>query len=182
MKTKFLLAFLAATVFSHPALAANYSLGDVNTTTNSLVSGANLVPAGVITDTLSFSLSQDSFVGMTLTNLPTVLSIGGQQSTVLDISGLAGDVYKDVGGTLTYQGSLSGTSTILTANSLSLGSGNWVLSVTGTATGTGGGQYSYAITAAPVPEVSTWALMLAGLGLVGMQLRRRDGGPAHLAD
>lgn len=32
----------------------------------------------------------------------------------------------------------------------------------------------------PVPEVETWAMMLAGLGLVGLQLRRRTGGSARV--
>lgn len=31
----------------------------------------------------------------------------------------------------------------------------------------------------PVPEVETWAMMLAGLGLIGLQLRRRTGGEAR---
>jgi hypothetical protein len=37
-------------------------------------------------------------------------------------------------------------------------------------TGVGGG--SYHLTISPVPEASTWALMLAGLALVGWRLRR----------
>lgn len=32
----------------------------------------------------------------------------------------------------------------------------------------------------PVPEVETWAMMLAGLGLVGLQLRRRSGSSARV--
>ncbi len=35
------------------------------------------------------------------------------------------------------------------------------------------------LTAAPVPEASEWAMMLAGVGLIGLQLRRRSG-RAHI--
>lgn len=160
--------------FSHQAFAL--TLGEVNTAPNYTVSGYNTVAPGTITDQLFFSLSQDSFVGLTLTNLPQVLPIGGQNITTLNISGLAGDLYKSIGGSWAYQGSFSGSNTIATVNDFSLGSGNWYLGVNGTATGAYGGVYSYAITAVPVPEVGTWAMLLAGLGLVGIQLRRRNRG------
>jgi hypothetical protein len=54
--------------------------------------------------------------------------------------------------------------------------GNMYLSVFGNTTGSLGGLYSGAINVSPVPEAETWAMMAAGLGLVGMQLRRRTRG------
>ena len=52
--------------------------------------------------------------------------------------------------------------------------GAYVIEVNGFA-GTGGGAYvvSVSINAAPIPEPETYALMLAGFGLVGAMVRRR---------
>lgn len=47
------------------------------------------------------------------------------------------------------------------------------LNVVGTASGYGGG-YAVSLMAAPVPEPGEWAMMLAGLGIVGIMARRRS--------
>ena len=47
--------------------------------------------------------------------------------------------------------------------------------VSGKATGTAGGLYAGALSAQPVPEAETYAMMLAGLGLVGFLVSRRRG-------
>lgn len=177
-QTKFFLGLLVGVVFSHPALATNYLLGDVNTAPNYVVSGANPVSTGPIADRLYFSLSQDSFAGLTLIDLPPVPSIGGLP--VSGISGLAGDLYKNVGNSWTYQGSLGASNVVLTNSNFSLGNGSWYLGVSGNATGQGG-MYSYAITAVPVPEAGSWAMLLAGLALMGIRLRRRSQAFARLA-
>jgi hypothetical protein len=52
---------------------------------------------------------------------------------------------------------------------------SYYYTVTGTANGAVGGAYSFIASAAPVPEPETYALMLAGIGVVGfMAARRRD--------
>jgi hypothetical protein len=45
--------------------------------------------------------------------------------------------------------------------------------VTGFATGTAGGTYAFLASAAPIPEPETYAMMLAGLGVIGSIVRRR---------
>ena len=45
--------------------------------------------------------------------------------------------------------------------------------VTGDVTGNIGGAYGGVLQAAPIPEAETYAMMLAGLGLVGFMARRR---------
>lgn len=45
--------------------------------------------------------------------------------------------------------------------------------VSGNVTGTLGGSYGGALAAAPVPEADTYAMLLAGLGLVGFMVARR---------
>ncbi len=63
---------------------------------------------------------------------------------------------------------------------IKLGSGvfppadDYYFSVSGNANGMLGGQYVFAVTTLPVPEPETWAMLVAGLGLVGLQLRRRS--------
>ncbi len=47
------------------------------------------------------------------------------------------------------------------------------LVVTGMVTGTNGGSYGGALAALPVPEAKTYAMLLAGLGMVGFMARRR---------
>jgi hypothetical protein len=49
----------------------------------------------------------------------------------------------------------------------------YYLGVSGSA-GPAGGLYGVGVLAAPVPEPGEWAMMLAGLGLVGMIARRRS--------
>jgi len=62
----------------------------------------------------------------------------------------------------------------------SLNAGTYFFAVSGTGTGSlvldGKGQYSYSVTvdpALPVPEPETYAMLLAGLGLMGTIARRR---------
>ena len=51
----------------------------------------------------------------------------------------------------------------------------WGLNIDGVAAnGVENGAYFFNASAAPVPEPETWAMLLAGLGLVGLQLRRRN--------
>lgn len=55
--------------------------------------------------------------------------------------------------------------------------GNYYLKVTGVAgatPGTIGGFYNADVFVAQVPEPETWAMLLAGVGLVGLQLRRKN--------
>ncbi|MCK9684571.1 FxDxF family PEP-CTERM protein [Scleromatobacter humisilvae] len=54
-----------------------------------------------------------------------------------------------------------------------LGSGTYDLEITGTL-GANGGGYSGELDTAPVPEPTGWALMMAGLGAMGMLARRRQ--------
>ncbi|MFL9922882.1 FxDxF family PEP-CTERM protein [Herbaspirillum lusitanum] len=76
----------------------------------------------------------------------------------------------------TYTGSKTvvGNTVYYTLNASSLSSGSYVLSVAGTVTGTRGGSFGGNINVSPVPEVSSAAMMLGGLMLVGfVALRRR---------
>ncbi len=51
--------------------------------------------------------------------------------------------------------------------------GNLFVRVSGIANGTSGGVYTWHASALPVPEPETYAMLLAGLGLLGLKARRR---------
>lgn len=55
-----------------------------------------------------------------------------------------------------------------------LNSAEYYLNITGVTSGTLGGAYSGAISISPVPEPETYAMLLAGLGLMGAVVRRRS--------
>jgi len=64
--------------------------------------------------------------------------------------------------------------------SLILDAGSYTISVGGASFG-GPGVYSGSVEVAAVPEIGTWAMMLAGFGLAGVALRRRRQTPALAA-
>jgi hypothetical protein len=55
-----------------------------------------------------------------------------------------------------------------------LPAGDYVVKITGNANGMFGGTYGVDMQLAPVPEPETYAMLLAGLGLVGFMSRRRN--------
>ncbi|MET0267769.1 MAG: FxDxF family PEP-CTERM protein [Duganella sp.] len=89
------------------------------------------------------------------------------------------DVYTS-GGTLVIKGDTEGISThtqendnwFLPENSF-LTAGNYYLKVTGQVLGAQGGTYGGSMNITPVPEAETYAMLLAGLGLVGFVGRRK---------
>jgi hypothetical protein len=51
---------------------------------------------------------------------------------------------------------------------------DYYFAVSGNATGSLGGQYVFAVSTLPVPEPETYAMLLAGLGIIGAVARRRN--------
>ena len=71
------------------------------------------------------------------------------------------------------QGSFAFDNTSVTGVFSPLAAGNYFYEVTGDVTGTVGGSYTLSSTVSPIPEPETYAMLLAGLGLVGFSARRR---------
>ena len=65
----------------------------------------------------------------------------------------------------------SGTMAVI--NPITLGAGSYVLEIRGDVVGTNGGSYAGTLNISPVPEPQEWALLLAGLGLIGFVATRR---------
>jgi hypothetical protein len=118
------------------------------------------VGKGLFSNTYDFSIPTLSDVGGGVSNL--YLKIGKK---TWDISNLSLTLMS--GSTVLGQGSAFDV--------LGLAQGNYSFTVAGNAIGTKGGKYFFNAVAAPVPEPSSWAMMLGGLGLIGfMSYRRRQ--------
>jgi hypothetical protein len=93
--------------------------------------------------------------------------------TLMDIDNLTIEVWDN-----THPGSNTLYSTFAGDNATqligTLAPGQYHLDISGTLPqGVQGGQYSVALASAPVPEPQTYALVLAGLGVVALMARRR---------
>ena len=71
------------------------------------------------------------------------------------------------------------TGSMAVISPITLGAGSYVLEIRGDVVGTAGGSYAGALNISPVPEPQEWALLLAGLGVLGFvalgRKRRADG-------
>lgn len=132
---------------------------------------------GSFSDVYLFSLSQtaDTIASTISLFLPGVE--GGAPS--YDISNQSIALFSDPGGdgtagvntqvgTTVFYDDESG---ILSAKNVA--AGNYYFEIDGNAIGTQGGTYQFAVNTAAVPEPETYALMLAGLGLIGFVGKRR---------
>jgi len=122
---------------------------------------------GSFTDTFTFSVASGSLYSTAnvLMVANTVPKATNPYSS--DISNLSYSVYEGTEKLGTYSAGLTTFETSLSA-------GSYSILVTGTADGTHGGTYGLDLTTAtPMPEPSTYAMMLGGLGLVGFIARRR---------
>lgn len=153
-------------------LALLFSMGMAKATTTNLsdltLYGADgysafvTVGTGSFTDTYNFSLPSISYVGASVSNLYIKL---GNKTRDINNSFLT---LRDASSTV-----LSSGPAFVDASSLA--SGIYSFTVTGNAVGTQGGKYAFNAVAVPVPEPSSWAMMLGGFGLIGfMSYRRRQ--------
>jgi hypothetical protein len=159
MITRHIVASLALAAASGAAFAVGP--GPLGTIDNLPITVSNIVPMGIFQDVYSFS-------------------IGDPGSMAGSISAVNFGAYNILGLTVTLQDSsfaiVGSDNTPLDGFSFGgLSAGNYALNVLGFATGTQGGFYAGGLIAqtAPIPEPETYALMLAGLGIVGFIARRR---------
>jgi hypothetical protein len=148
------------------SLVFGFSVGTVNANTYNLgtISGVNgsafPVSNGSFTDYFDFTLASTS--DMSVSASPLNLSVGTPPILFFDITGLQ----------VTFDGStFAGDNT--THNFSSLAAGNYKLEVSGTSNGLQGGIYGIVSNVTAVPEPETYAMMFAGLGLMGFTVRRR---------
>lgn len=159
MKTRQLAAAVALACASGATFAVGP--GPLGTIDNLPVSLSNIVPMGVFQDVYSFTIADPG----SLSGNVVAVNFGG---------------YNILGLSVTLQDSsfaiIGSDNTPLDGFSFGgLSAGNYALNVLGFATGSQGGFYAGGLVAqtAPIPEPETYALMLAGLGIVGFIARRR---------
>lgn len=183
MKNTFKLKLLAAAVLMASGVA---QAGIANVSGNGTI--ANPYQMGVVGPTVNvlaatiFGSPSSSFEEYANFTIPTASTTSGSANTytlnfaglnVLEITGLTVEVWNDVhpnGSTLfaTFSGN---NATTLIGN---LAAGQYHLDISGNFGSTAQmGQYSVALQALPVPEPETYAMLLAGLGLIGFMARRR---------
>ena len=117
---------------------------------------------GTFTDTVTFSITAGD---LSSSANPLNVMLGGQN--VSNIDGLEYTIWSGA----ESMGTFAGNNTTWTQ---SLAAGDYVVKISGNANGSFGGTYGFAMQLAPVPEPQTYAMLLAGLGLVGFAARRRS--------
>lgn len=168
MKTKFAIAGLVSLLLSGAALANDISIdaGVLPISPLKPYSHVFIHDANAFTDTIDFVVSAGS-----LGSSANPLNLKFAGSDVYNIAGLS---YALWGGTsaqnAVFYGQFSGDNTTF---DIDLNPGAYHVLVSGVANGSDGGVYALALVSG-VPEPETLAMMLAGLGLVGVVVRRRN--------
>jgi hypothetical protein len=152
-----------------------YSLGADPTAADSYVVTHDV---GSFNDVFTFNVSQASDTISSAVSLYLPGINGG--SAFYNITGGTLSLYSDPGGdglagsnTLLGSTSWGSTNGVLAVNNVAAGTYFW--KVSGDAVGLNGGVYLYAADTAPVPEPSTYLMMLLGLGLLGFVAKRQLG-------
>lgn len=166
------IALVAGCLLSLNTLAAHNDVytNTYNMGTLSIVPYKNIpTVTGIFSDRYDFNIAASSYSAGTAVTLN--LDLGDAS---YHISGLDLDLFK-ADGTWLNGDIVTGPDDVSVTVTETLLGGNYFFRVQGTADGTltNQGIYSFTAAAVPVPEVDTYAMLLAGLGLVGYTVVRR---------
>lgn len=172
-------AMLATAGFMGSAQAASFDIYEDGAGGFSGTAGNGFASAiGAFDDHFLFSLSKDFVSAASVTSSFTkfggnvkdititgfnLVRYGANQSDILyQVTG-----YNDLGT------SGAGTNDLWKLDTANLSAGNYYLEVTGLVTGNKGGSYAADVQVLAVPEPETYAMLAAGLGLIGFASRRK---------
>ncbi len=175
MKMKGIIAAVGLAVAASGATAAVLDFGNVGDFEGSdyFGSGSVLHSPGSFTDYLLFSLEK---VGISAWNgLGTIADQPKVNGS--NIIGLVVDLFTDVGadGDMSNDSLFAniGAGDYVTGGGL-LPTGAYYFKIDGAASGPSASSYAYTASVSPVPEPGSYAMMLAGLGLMGLIATRRN--------
>lgn len=140
--------------------AEDYFLGDI--TSSTIDRDTLIMPEGAFTDNFNFTLSEGNIFSALATS--SIASIS--EFTDISLEDMIGTTY-DISGVF----SVAEFTEASTGEPTFLDAGSYVLSISGIASAESTGYTLNTVTA--VPEPSTIALMLGGLGMVGFMAARR---------
>jgi hypothetical protein len=160
-----------------PVFAVTTAFGSLTPPTSLNYGDSFANPIGQFFDDYLFSVPASEVASVTSTiNLANILEIANLQArlyngTAADIT-TAGPVSTGVleGWSTPFN---FGFGTVAVIDPITLSAGNYILEITGNVIGSAGGSYSGTLSVIAVPEPQAYALMLAGLGLLGFVARRR---------
>ena len=164
---------LAVAVLSSLAVAANAATTPLGAASVGapLSFNAIVMPAGPFNDIFTFSLPANGGSGYSVINFP----VPGLFNTTLATASLVANP----NGILFDFDDTPLTSVVSFNNKIAMtwgpsSAGTYYLNVTGIANGSSGGLYNGAITVTAVPEPESYAMLLAGLGVMGAIAMRRN--------
>lgn len=140
--------------------AEDYALGDITSSTVDMDTSS--ISVGAFTDNFNFTLSEGNIFSALATS--SIASIS--EFTDISLEDMVGTTY-DISGVF----SVAEFTEVSTGGSTFLDAGSYILSISGVASAYSTGYTLNTVTA--VPEPSTIALMLGGLGMVGFMAARR---------
>jgi hypothetical protein len=164
---------LAGAAFSANAASVSHAAKTVDLSTGAAKYGSSFTGGlanSTFSDVFNFSVAGKSLLAADLTSTSGTAAVG------LDLTNF--QVFTSAGA-LVYSGAQKSTGKVdswkLNTSNLVLNSGNYYLQVIGTVNSNSAGSFSgnLSLKALPVPEADTYAMLLAGLGLVGFVARRR---------
>jgi hypothetical protein len=128
---------------------------------------------GTIQHSLAFTITENLYAGSGVFDIPLEIPFGSFTLSILNINGLTAEIF-DSSNTSYATFVQAGDADHLTLPTATyFAADNYTLKIGGTATGTNGAMYTIAAVTAPVPEPEAWAMLLAGLGLVGLRVRQK---------
>ncbi len=167
-KSAICVAALATATLSAQAQSISVGVGTI--TAPSTFSQVIQKAIGGFTDTWSFDISAPTFAAGSVSNL----AISIPNLSLFNITGLSAQLYTGTNVLIDDLDDNPGSTAGIKVGSGLFPPGSYYFKLSGTANGTFGGQYVFAVTTLPVPEPESYAMLLAGLGVMGAIAVRRN--------